>query len=350
MLSEAVLFLAFREQKTSFELFTQKDFVASNFLLPGIVFIIKIIVLLIQNSIQMKKSALIIALVAFISIPALLFTSCQKDESGSKGTLHLSITDAPIDMLNVDGVFISINEVQYNHNGTWKVLEPFEAVNDLNLLDLQHGLSSLLGTFELEAGTYTQIRFMLEAPEMGSDHANPGCYMTLEDGTVLPLFVPSGAQTGYKATGEFAVPVNGDVYLTADFDVRKSIVVAGASGKYILKPTIRLVAENQAGTITGTVTNAETDVVVYAYETETYTDTEAGEPAEGASRFPSAISSDLVDEEGNFTLAFMAAGTYDLVVVSTTEGAFTEVLGIVEGVEVTSQETTTVDIDVTAFE
>jgi hypothetical protein len=44
--------------------------------------------------------------------------------------------------------------------------------------------------------------------------------------------------------------------VTADFDVRKSIVKAGASGKYILKPTIRLVVDNQAGCIKGDVTNA----------------------------------------------------------------------------------------------
>lgn len=300
----------------------------------------------------MKRSVLIIALVALFGLPALMFTSCQKDENGSKGTLHLSITDAPIDMLNVKGVFITINEVQYNHNDTWKVLEPFEGPVVINLLELTHGLSELLGSFEMEAGKYTQIRFMLEAPQMGEGHFNPGCYMELEDGTTLPLFVPSGAQSGYKATGEFDVPVNGDVYLTADFDVRKSIVVAGASGKYILKPTIRLVVENQAGVITGTVINlpAETGAVVYVYEQGTYTETEAADPEEGATRFPNAISSDLVNEEGTFTLAFMAAGTYDLVIASTTEGVFTQVLGMIEGVEVSSKETTTVSIDVTTFE
>ncbi len=298
----------------------------------------------------MKKSILIIALVAFISLPALLFTSCQKDEAGTKGTLTLSITDAPIDMLNVDQVVITINEIQYNHNDTWKVLEPFEGPVTLNLLELTDGLSELLGSFEMEAGTYTQIRFMLDAPERGSTPSNPGCYMLLADGTQEPLFVPSGAQTGYKATGEFAVPVNGDVRLTADFDVRKSVVEAGVTGKYLLQPTIRLVVEDQAGTITGSVTNAATDVMVYVYEQGTYAEAEAADPEAETSRFPNAISSDMVDEAGNFTLAFLAAGSYDLVVVSTNDGAFSQVLGMEAGVEVVSKETTTIAIDITSFE
>jgi hypothetical protein len=38
------------------------------------------------------------------------------------------------------------------------------------------------------------------------------------------------------------VPVNGTVVVTADFDVRKAVVVAGSS--YILKPTIKLIVND----------------------------------------------------------------------------------------------------------
>jgi len=201
----------------------------------------------------MKKN---IILLTMAMLPLFLFTACEK-EKGETGTINLSLTDAPIDTDGIAGVFITVTEIQYHTNeNNWKVFEDFEGPKSFNLLDLQRGESELLGSFELEAGKYTQIRFMLDAPVKGmGHHSNPGCYIEFEDGSTTDLFVPGGSQTGYKAVGAFTVPINGTVDVTADFDVRKSIVKAGASGKYILKPTIRLVTDNQAGQIAGGVTN-----------------------------------------------------------------------------------------------
>ena len=77
---------------------------------------------------------------------------------------------------------------------------------------------------------------------MGSHKTNPGCYIEFADNSTEPLFVPSGGETGYKAVGQFEVPVNGTVEVTADFDVREAVVVAGS--RYILKPTIKLIVND----------------------------------------------------------------------------------------------------------
>lgn len=300
----------------------------------------------------MNKIAITFALFTLISIPAILFNSCEK-ETETTGKLHLSITDAPIDLLNVTGVFITITEIQYHHNGTWKVLDPFEGPQTYNLLDLTHGISEMLGSFELESGSYTQIRFIVDAPVLdGINFGNPGCYLVFDDETTVPLFIPSGAQTGFKATGNFDVPVNGDTFLTADFDVRRSVVVAGSSGKFILKPTIRLVVDNQAGIITGNVLNFDSteDITIYAYEQGTYQESESNDPEPEMHRFPNAISSDIADENGDFTLAFMAAGSYDLIITRSFEGNFLNVAGITEGINVESEQTTTITIDISLFE
>ncbi len=287
--------------------------------------------------------------VAAVILPLIMFTACEKD-NGTTGTLKLSITDAPIDSDGITGVFITVTEVQYHTDESgWKVFEDYEGPRSFNLLDLQRGESELLGSFEMEAGTYTQIRFMLDAPAMGmGQHANPGCYLEFKDGTTQNLFVPSGAQTGYKAVGKFTVPMNGEVEVTADFDVRKSVVKAGASGKYLLKPTIRLVVDNQAGQIAGGVSNIPEgkDVVVYSYKEGTYDASEADDPDVEETRFPNAVSSDMVDGEGAYHLAYLAPGTYDLVVVATVDGEFEEVLGIVEDILVESKKTTSVQIDI----
>jgi hypothetical protein len=293
-----------------------------------------------------------------ISIVAMLFlNSCQNDREtlNMTGTMHLSITDAPIDKYDITGVFITVNEVQIHKQGdNWQVIEEFEGPVTYNLLELTNGISELMASTVLTAGEYTQIRFLLDAPvnQGPGNIANPGCYLMFADGSTTPLFVPSGGQSGYKATGKFAVPANGEVHVVADFDVRKSIVVAGASGKFILKPTIRLVTENQAGAIAGTLLNLEEDysAVIYAYQEGTYQPEEADlPPDEETPRFPNAVSSNAIDEEGNFIIPFLAKGNYDLVVTSTVDGEFHAVLGIIEGIEVESNKTTNIIIDVEDF-
>ena len=283
----------------------------------------------------------------------LIFGACSNEDSNlsGNGQLKLSITDAPVDTDSITSVNISVTGVQYlNDDGNWATFENFEGPQTYDLLDLTRGESELLGSFDMKAGSYTQLRFMLDAVEKGENPvSNPGCFLTFNDGSTKPLFVPSGSQTGYKASGDFTVPMNGVVSVTADFDARKSVVKAGASGKYLLKPTIRLVVENQAGTLTGTVSNiAEgSSIVVYVYENDTYTEEEAAEPTEEeAVRFANAVSSDMVDESGMYKLAFLAPGTYDLVVVENIDGEFSQVLGTIQDVKVESTNETISDINI----
>ncbi len=294
----------------------------------------------------MKKlfSLLLIPVVALF-----IYTGCEKD--GNTGTVNLSITDAPIDDANVAGIWLTINEIQYHmSDGEWYTFEGFEGPRDFNLLELTNGVAELLGSFEMEAGTYTQLRFMLDAPEMGSSpHNNPGCYIEFTDESTEQLFVPSGHQSGWKAVGAFTVPSNGTVDITADFDARKSVIEAGMTGMYILKPTIRLIVDNQAGMISGGITNIPegADIVVFAYEDDTYAASEADEPANDTiPRFPNAVTSGIADDEGSYHLVYLSPMTYDLVLTTSVDGEFGDVLGFVEDVVVESKKTTNVPIDI----
>ncbi len=277
-----------------------------------------------------------------------VITGCKK--SSDTGTLRLSITDAPIDSDGVEAVYIKITDIQYHISGNNFVsFDDFEGPVSFNLLDLTRGATELLGDLEMPPGTYTQLRFIVDAPEFGSGPiANPGCYIEFVDGTTQTLFVPSGANTGYKGVGMFIVPSNGTVEVTADFDVRKSVVRAGISGHYILKPAIRLVVDQQSGKIMGSVTNIPDgkDIVIFAYEEGTYTASEANDPEAEMARFPNAVSSDPVDEAGAYHLAFLAPMTYDLIVVAIGEDESYQVLGMVEEVVVESKKTTIQSIDI----
>jgi hypothetical protein len=292
----------------------------------------------------MKRIEYFIAAIIII----LGFNACEESETG-KGTINLAITDAPVDQENVSGVYITVTGIQYHTEAEgWLTFEEFEGPQIFNLLDLTRGETDMLGSFELSGGKYTQIRFMLDAPEKGQGTpSNPGCYIEFTDGSTQPLFVPSGSESGFKGVGAFTVPVNGSVNVTADFDVRKSVVKTGNQEHYILKPVIRLVVDNQAGAIAGNVSNAPEDatVVVYAYEDGTYTENETIRETEESPLFPNAVSSDIVCELNKYHIAFLAAGTYDLVVTTTVGEEDPQVAAIIEDVVVESNATTTYDID-----
>ena len=168
--------------------------------------------------------------------------SDEPEQALETGTLELYLTDAPLDAKNVTGVYITIDEIQYHLGNQWITCEEFEGPQIHELLELTGGNSALLGEFVLPVGNYTQIRFMLDIPEMGQDPYNPGCYIKFADNSTSPLFVPSGNTTGYKGVGQFTVPENGTVQVTADFDVRKAVHLADSH--YILRPTIKLIVSN----------------------------------------------------------------------------------------------------------
>jgi hypothetical protein len=296
----------------------------------------------------MKTSVKLVSL--GLAFSSLVFSGCSKEENGN-GTVQLQITDAPIDASNVSGVYLTITGIEYHLNGKWQTYHEFQGPVKLNLLDLQSGKVASLGDFASQAGKYDQVRFMLDiVDEKDSDPANPACYISFLDGSIKPLKVPSGQETGYKAKGKFTVPMNGSVTITADFDVRKAVVHTG-SGKYILKPAIRLVVNDQAGRIKGQLTNTTSSsaIVVHAYESGSYKDDET---TSGEHGFANAVTSAKVKgTSGEYTLAFLAAGKYDLVVVGTDDqGNFTKVLGTVKSVSVESGKATKLDISTAALQ
>ncbi|AEV30086.1 hypothetical protein SpiGrapes_2310 [Sphaerochaeta pleomorpha str. Grapes] len=296
-----------------------------------------------------------------------LLLGCSFAADGS-GTIKLSLTDAPIvDAQNVEGVFITIQSVEYNLNGAWIKDPDFIGPQVFNLLELTGGTVAPLSNTVIRAGEVTQIRFMLDVQEKGAaQKANPNNYILIDpnseadgnydDDVKHELFVPSGSQTGYKAVGNFTIPRNGEVEITADFDVRKSVVKRGGLDEYILKPTLRLVVNHQAGTIAGNfTTNLSTynAYTIFAYANGSYTDTEAPsgteDPDDTFIPFENAISSAVADPISNgYVLPFLSAGTYDLIIAGVADdGSYTVIDSTTyRDIVVESESTTTQDVAV----
>ncbi len=318
---------------------------------------------------QKKLRRTVIVVLGVVLVTALVM-GCSL-ASNDTGTIKLSLTDAPIaDSESVEGVFITISSIEYNLNDTWIEDTGFEGPQKFNLLELTGGTVAPLSNTLISAGEVTQIRFMLDAQEDGADQEdNPANYIVFdsrgaadgiidENDVIYELFVPSGSQTGYKAVGTFTVPSNGVVEITADFDVRKSVVKKGEKDEYLLKPTIRLIVNNQAGTIDGNfiVTGVTYDAyTIFVYADGTYTDSEAptGTEEDNFVAFENAISSAAVDTtEGAYILPFLAAGTYDLIIVGVDgDGSYTVLDSTTySDIVVEAGSTTSLDVDVELIE
>ncbi len=268
----------------------------------------------------------------------------------SKGTISLSLTDAPIsDDAGVEGVYITITAIEYNLNDEWITDTNFEGPQEFNLLELTNGEVAPLSNLTIEAGEVSQIRFLLDSDNgLSKKESLSGCYIAIDndgiadgdssDDTKYNLEVPSGDQTGYKANGPFTVPMNGSVEITADFDVRKSVIKKGNENTYKLKPTIRLIVNNQAGSINGTfnITSSESydSYTIFVYENDSYDNSEETAVDEESPVFPNAISSSQVivaeeEDDDTYILPFLEANTYDLIIVGfkaeteTTEASYT---------------------------
>ncbi|MFW5825790.1 MAG: DUF4382 domain-containing protein, partial [Marinobacter sp.] len=169
----------------------------------------------------------------------------SSSDSGSTGTMSLDLTDAPVD--NVSEVNLTVTGVVLQpaegERISFSVDHP-ERLTDLNLLSLQDGqVESLLSDQSLPAGEYEWMRL-----ELGDAEG----FTVVDSGGEHPLFVPSGAQRGLQTSG-FVIPEGGSADFTIDFDVRKSLAYNPGPGRYVLRPTLRLVDNVEVGEIAGTI-------------------------------------------------------------------------------------------------
>ncbi len=223
-----------------------------------------------------------------------LLAACGSGTSTAPATMNVRLVDAPSS--GYSEVNIDVRTVQIASDGGWITLGTPNRV--VNLLALTGGVSdTLVDGATLPAGTYGQMRLVL-----GPDNT-----VKLLDGTVAPLKVPSGQQSGVKLTVRFVVEpgTTSDVYI--DFDAHKSVFVheAGNSGKYILRPTVRAYDRLETGSISGAMTVSGTAAplpgVVVTAQTVT-------------SGTPAVVRSTVTDAAGHYVLDLLPRdGSYHVV-------------------------------------
>lgn len=184
--------------------------------------------------------------------------------SADSGTLRLALTDAPT--CGYDAVNVTIQKIRVHQSSSasdtdngWSevVLNPARRVN---LLTLTNGVLNELGQTPLPTGKYTQLRLVLA----DNDAIHPMANSVMPSGGVeMALKTPSGQQSGVKANINIDITANKMADFVLDFDVCKSVVTAGNSGQYLLKPVITVIPRYVSG-VTGfvdaTLVNGTTSV------------------------------------------------------------------------------------------
>ena len=257
----------------------------------------------------LKYLSLILAGLLAVTLTSCGGSSGSSDGDGSTGKLSLSLSDAPAP--EYQAVYVTIAEIQVHRadgaDGQWQTILTPNAT--YNLLDLINGTTAPLGVADLPTGTYTQMRLILgETHDSTHPYAN---YLITSEGDPIELKVPSGFQTGIKLVHSFEVESGRTVGLVLDFDAGRSVVKAGNSGKWLLKPTIKIIGTLNNATLTGIVTdqsqNALSGVTVSAQIYNASAATEAGKVTTEAST--------LTDENGEYLL-YLEPGTYTIVVTA----------------------------------
>ncbi|MFC7666680.1 DUF4382 domain-containing protein [Hymenobacter humi] len=188
-------------------------------------------------------------------LAALGLASCSKDsDSGQTSKLEVRMTDAPGDFRSVvlDVRQIEVHLKEEKDADGWKMLT--FTPQTLNVLEYVNGKSALLVSEDFAPGDLKEIRLIL----------GPDSYVIGRDGQRYDLKTPSGQTSGVKLKLDKATLRQRETFqLLLDFDVAKSIVERGSwkpgndkKERYLLKPVIRVVAQDLRAAISGTVNPA----------------------------------------------------------------------------------------------
>ena len=233
------------------------------------------------------------------------------------GTLGVYLTDAPA--CGSDHVYVTVEKVRVNQSDTaadnadgWsEVVLP--APKRIDLLSFTNGVLEELGTTSLPAGKYQQIRLVLASNSAASPLAN-AVVLSNTGGSELALDTPSAQQSGLKLKANFDMPEGQRVDIVLDFDACKSVVKAGNSGKYLLKPVLTVFQRVETG-IEGYVAPALAN----------------GGTSVSAQQNGAVVRATAPDANGKFSVTLLPAGTYTLVI-----NAAGYQTGVITGVPVSS--------------
>jgi hypothetical protein len=250
--------------------------------------------------------------------------ACSDSSGTGTGRLTVRLTDAPFPFSDVASVNVYVVRVdaktasttdaeaadESNHDGWTTIATPNTLIN---LVDLGGGKTVNLGATTLATGNYQSFRLILDTDKS---------LITLKDGTTPPISFPSAGHSGIKVILDQPIELTEDgSVMTLDFDIGRSFVMRGnnPSNGFNFKPVIHAVAEDITGSVTGSVhANTATGAAVPDATVEVLTDGSLVTDADPTH----VVATTSSDASGNFTIAFLLPGAYELRATAPTASGF----------------------------
>ena len=287
------------------------------------------------------------------AVLALLLVSCSGSSSNNSmqmATVQVSLSD-PATCSAPKGpfshVYLTVTDVRIHQSAS-------ASDTDSGWVDLAPGLANgpmqvdllgpstqcflkMLGSSEIQPGTYQQIRILLadnsttvSGNQCGS---TANCVVLASDPmNPRPLQLSSESKTGIKipagqiAGGKFVIAAGESKDLDVDFNACSSIVREG-NGSFRLKPVLHAGEVAQQTAITGTVIDAATQGPIMGGNTVVALEQNDGS---GVDR---VVMETVADASGAFTFCPVASGTYDIVVAAINGAGVAYAATVITGVQ-----------------
>jgi Domain of unknown function (DUF4382) len=292
--------------------------------------------------------------IALTIIAAVIFLmSCGGGVKSQPATVNVSLSD-PATCAAPQGAFrhiyVTVTDVKIHQSGS-------ASASDSGWLDLAPGLKgnpvqvdllgvanqcflAMLGSSEIEAGHYQQIRVILADNSVSVNGNKCGsvanCIMLTSDpsNTPQPLQLSSESNTGIKipsgqiAGGDFTVGPGETTDLNIDFNACASVVVQG-NGQYRLKPVLHageVSTQSSSSAISGTIVDSVTQQPVIGGNTIVALEQQ---DTAGLDR---VVMETVAASNGSFAFCPVPQGTYDVVAVAITGSGNTYSATVITGV------------------
>ncbi len=238
---------------------------------------------------------------SFLMITIFGCSDSQSNKISAKApTISVKLVDSPgdYDEVNVNVVGVMIKMDDSDDDSGWIDLEMIKT-GTIDLLNLTGGVNEVLvDRFPIPVGTLKQIRLVL------GDGNTIVIRNNADEPETFDLKTPSAQQSGLKVKVDAVIEEGFTYNYILDFDVEKSIVIAGNSDNIILKPVLYASAEVSSGIIEGTITPTDVPSMVSVLVDDMGND----DPEDDF------IISANTEETGAFALWGVPEGTYDVIV------------------------------------
>lgn len=144
------------------------------------------------------------------------------DSTGAPANVRFLLTDAPNTQIDSAVVTISGMTVHKTGGAFFSVLQ---GNRTLDLMDLQNGITTLLGEISLDPGKYTQVRFSVVSGSVESG------------GQTYPVVIPSDQ---IKLNRNIDVCSGGTIDIVMDFDAQQSLKYNKGQNAYKMSPVVKI--------------------------------------------------------------------------------------------------------------